>query len=227
MICKILKYSSNLVLKAIGIALIVSAAAISFEYYMYEIVGGSVVHLSNQFGQGTGFQVKAPSGKLYTMTNAHVCGTGKALIATTQDGKSHIVKVIQIYPDHDLCLMTPIKGLRALHVASKISKKERVWLLGHPGGSPLILESGHFAGDVSYSVSIDCPKNPETLSLSKCFEEIYMQHINNISYPGNSGSPVVNKYGNVVGVLFAGVPSQPSKSFTVPLRFIQDFLKDK
>ena len=38
-----------------------------------------------------------------------------------------------------------------------------------------------------------------------------------VSYPGNSGSPVVNKYGNVIGVLFAGSNEQERDNYVVPL----------
>jgi S1-C subfamily serine protease len=44
------------------------------------------------------------------------------------------------------------------------------------------------------------------------------------AYPGNSGSPLVNKRGEVVGVLFAGHPYYPLEPFMVPLEAIQSFL---
>ena len=38
-----------------------------------------------------------------------------------------------------------------------------------------------------------------------------------VAYPGNSGSPVVNRYGNVIGVLFAGSSQQERDNYVVPL----------
>ena len=39
-------------------------------------------------------------------------------------------------------------------------------------------------------------------------------------------SPLVNFWGNLVGVLFAGNTQDQFQSFAVPLPYIKDFLKD-
>ena len=48
--------------------------------------------------------------------------------------------------------------------------------------------------------------------------------LNGISYGGNSGSPVVNFWGNVVGVLYAG-GRQVTDSYVVPLRYLKNMLE--
>jgi S1-C subfamily serine protease len=57
-----------------------------------------------------------------------------------------------------------------------------------------------------------------------CIEKFDTNHITAISYGGNSGSPVVNFWGNVVGVLFAGNSRAITESFTVPLKNIKEFI---
>jgi S1-C subfamily serine protease len=240
------------IVSAIALLSLVAVCAVSFEAYLYEYKGASVVKLTKTYAArsgGTGFQVLAPSGKQYTLTNAHICEIADTLIAHDQDQNTYEVKVIEINKKHDLCIMEPIEELRPLKVASNISLHERVWLIGHPALRPLTLESGHFAGNVEIGLYTKCSKEKLEEQLNKiteddiktiddlekllmllsgfCVKKMTAQYINNIAYGGNSGSPVVNKFGNVVGVLFAGRRDQPTASYTVPFSEIVDFLQDK
>jgi len=49
-------------------------------------------------------------------------------------------------------------------------------------------------------------------------------HLTCYSRGGNSGSPVVDFYGQLIGVLYAGNPGDQFESYAVPLSFIKDFL---
>ena len=253
MIMKTLKHLINSILLTACILATVVSGAILYETYMYNYTGASVVKLTSGFSGGTGFQVTAPSGETYILTNAHICRIANELDAhSNTDEFLGTVKVIEIDKKHDLCIMESIRGLRALDVADTIDLYERVWLLGYPGLRPLTLESGHFAGSVEINLAVKCPqpkkkKKKESIKsedpdLDKiigdlldelmgyfdyCTRRYKAQYINNIAYGGNSGSPVLDKWGNVIGVLFAGSPSQPTSSYTVPLEYIHAFLKDK
>lgn len=59
-----------------------------------------------------------------------------------------------------------------------------------------------------------------------CYKQLDTNQLTTISYPGNSGSPVVNVWGKVIGVLFAGNPEVITEAFIVPLSSVRDFLKD-
>ena len=220
--------------------------AMLFESYLYDYKGSSVVMLTkslSKYSGGTGFQIKLPSGKLAIMTNKHICELGKWLYAHTQDGKSQLVKVIEEYKGHDLCLMTPVKNLRPLKIARDLDLHERVWLVGHPALRPLTLESGHYVGPIRIRMYVSCRgkrRRPVEVPIKSnileeffkmyyngCMKYFNTHHINNIAYGGNSGSPVINKYGNVIGVLFAGSRSQNTSSYIVPLKYVKDFLKGK
>ena len=272
MIKKILKTLSKSTIAALSILGIVACGALLFESYIYDYKGASVVKLTRtHLGRsgGTGFAITAPSGKKYTLTNAHICRIAKSLVAHKQDGSTQKVKVVKIYENHDLCIMEPVDGLRSLKIANNIFSHERVWLVGHPALRGLTLESGHFVGTQIITLMTRCTplevnnyvskltsrmkeiekklknaKNSvDSIKLSfeyielifqlqrarmgYCLKRLESQHINNIAYGGNSGSPVVDKFGNVIGVLFAGRRDQPTASYTVPLKEIKEFLKDK
>jgi len=56
-----------------------------------------------------------------------------------------------------------------------------------------------------------------------CIAQLEADQITNITHPGNSGSPVVNAYGKLQGVLFAG-NKQVNNGYMVPLSVIKAFL---
>lgn len=45
--------------------------------------------------------------------------------------------------------------------------------------------------------------------------------------PGNSGSPVIDFYGRLIGVVFAGSSQSPIESFFVPIKYVNDFLSNR
>ncbi len=207
------------------------------ERYMYDHIGNSVVKLTyskNPRSGGTGFQVIAPSGKQYTLTNAHICKKQETLIATTQSGVKTELKVIKIDKNHDLCIAEGIPVLRGLNLASELFKHEKVYLIGHPGLRPLTLQSGRYVDNYNIKLRTRCEldligtkRNVETffgLKYVFCTKSFKTQHINVIAYGGNSGSPVVDVKGDVIGVLFAGSPSQNTSTYTVPLAYVHLFL---
>jgi len=225
------------------ITLIVGGLATLYETFIYDLQGRAVVMLKHRNSGGTGFQISAPSGTQYTLTNAHVCALADELDVYDNNQKElQRIKVIKVYKEHDLCIMESVKDLPSLKLADSIIPHERVWLVGFPALRPLTLESGHFVGKMTISVIEECKLRPKEYTYDKetedminllmnillpCFKKYEAQHINNISYGGNSGSPVLNKWGNVIGILFAGDTRQPTASYTVPLEVIKEFLSDK
>ncbi len=246
---KVFKTLANgLILCIIGLAFISTSHEV-YDKYLYELKASSVVKITKTYAAqrgGTGFLVKAPSGKKYIMTNAHICSMGDKLVVTDYKGRKRISKVHEVYPKHDLCLMNAVSDVPALYIASNIEKRERVHLIGHPGLRGLSFESGYFVGPTTIQLVGVCnsknyrkienllkiePEMPliklERLIQQFCTTSMTSNHINVISYGGNSGSPVLNKFGNVVGVLYAGRRDQNTASHMVPLTEIKKFLKNK
>lgn len=197
-----------------------------------------VVALTNPEGTsgGTGFYVKAKSGKVYIMTNMHVCQlaqNGEILV-----DRQFYAPVLSIYKYHDLCLLGNPLNHSGLSVASSDYDTENVYIIGHPLLNPLSTTKGELSGDMEiqliYDVK-DCsgPGYEYHAVTDPFLQLIYRQGVctrtleaNPVTaniLPGNSGSPVVNIYRHVVGVAFAGINGS-GRGYIVPLKYVQDFL---
>lgn len=168
---------------------------------------------------GSSWQVKY-KGKRVTITNNHVCSVVKRFNKDKKvEGKYLTIgslkrKILLNSPSHDICILEPM-GNKYFSLASDIHIGEKVTIIGHPRGMDQSLSDGRIIG-VGYGEMPWLPK-AGVISFLKSTA---------LSYPGNSGSPVVNRYGNVVGILFAGYPTDyVNINMIVPLDAIQSVLE--
>lgn len=102
---------------------------------------------------GTGFAVIAPSGKIYILTNAHICEmTDKDFVlakhADSAPSRYARVRPIEITNETDLCLVSAEgTGLQPLKVAATANPvREHVYVVGYPRLNPLTVTEGHYSG---------------------------------------------------------------------------------
>jgi len=169
---------------------------------------------------GTGFEVMAPSGATFVMTNAHVCNIlladGTSKIAWVSNGLIAMPRrVVAISDEKDLCLLEGISGGMGLKV-SKDAPQVGEWLhvVGHPKLGPLIMSSGEFYEVCTINVAGPRMSTPSVKRGSYCTTAV--------ADVGSSGSPAVNEYGEVIGVLFA--VDGKSRAALVSLTDVKDFL---
>lgn len=206
------------------------------SYYRHD-VGSNVVRIFNmtKTGSGTGFHVKGPGDQIYILTNKHVCAIAdkNEQVLVEYKGEEIPRKVITRYDLHDLCLVEAIPDHDDyIDIASSETTGEDLILIGHPGGRDLTLSHGELIGKAIIQLGDaienekDCVEGEVVFTWGGlvCVRPVVTSSISAPSYGGNSGSPVVNKYGNVIGVLFAGSPRQNTDSHMVPLKYIKDFL---
>jgi len=181
-------------------------------------------------GGGTGFAIKAPSGKEYILTNKHVCGDNQTLLVESEALPRKIqMRVIEVSQEHDLCLVEAPYGLEAKSIGLLDLIGSKVFVVGYPRLQPLTPREGHIVGRESIPMASppvdgECPAG--TISEIgwmglQCYEPYDSNIISVEIHPGNSGSPLINRQGNIIGVVFAG---NTVHGAAVPLKYINSFL---
>ena len=221
-------------------------------------VGSNVFKMTRLYhqGSGTGFLIKAKSGKTYIMTNNHVCNMeeGDYLKAKHQfSGKTFVTKILHRSKRHDLCLLEKPKDLpiyvRGLRLANNVKTGDVMTVVGHPLGNPLTVSRGEVIGNVVIELilGVNLPdekcfgKNIKAEDLDPiqkafldargiktiCVVRPLSAMNTSITFPGNSGSPAINHNFRVTGVLFAGRVNMATQSYVVPLEYLKEFLEGK
>jgi S1-C subfamily serine protease len=132
----------------------------------------------------------------YFVTNAHVVAGSNSVEIDTQSNDRHNARVVLFDPDIDLAvLFAPGLSLRPLVVVDTTPVRGTGGaVIGYPGGGPEKVVAAAVSGTESatgYNIYGD------TLVTRK-IEVLAAQVI-----PGNSGGPIVNVSGEVIGVVFA------------------------
>ena len=172
----------------------------------------SVVQIITSSGSGTGFIV-SENGLL--VTNRHIVGNARRVTVVTSTGEEYRGKVIQRHSVLDLAYVeidsdrtfTPL----VIGDASDVSVGEAVIAIGYPLGEELGLEPTVSRGIISAK------------------RDDYLQTDASLN-PGNSGGPLLDTNGNVIGVITFRISSTPSGrpvtgiGFAIPIDAVQQDL---
>lgn len=204
-------------LSVVAIALILSGG--DREEQVLKATAPSVVRITSAQGGGTGFVVKAPSGKSVVVTNDHICDLGEVKADSRLLIEPFTLTKLTSDDNKDLCVMSAPANLSPLEVASEPAHiYQKVYLVGHPHLNQVTITSGRVRERVVVKLDTEIEAKQckgANLSLEKVlifgiFEAVVCQRafkavdMTAEALPGNSGSPVVDSLGKVLGVLFAG-----------------------
>lgn len=209
---------------------IASACSHSPAKTIYQASATSVLQLKKETNYGTGFVLEYNNQK-YILTNKHICQDGEEIVFSENLGqmffwvvphyreemdlywnqeKVGTEKVLKISEEEDLCLLNYSGSKTPFKLSdSKLEVMDPVMVLGYPKfmkcGEPLVMEFGHYQGDFRQGDEVIHMSSARVL-------------------PGNSGSPLLNESGEVVGIVFAYFATNQFSSF-IPLDKIREFLK--
>jgi S1-C subfamily serine protease len=141
------------------------------------------------------------------VTNAHVVAGSDDTTVTSQDGVELDATPVNYEPENDLALLRIGADLPTLPIAPEPKAGADAAVLGYPENGPYVLAPAR-VGDTRPTVSEDAygdgPVDRTITALSGSVRS------------GNSGGPLVDAAGRVVGTVFAATTSGPPGGFAVP-----------
>ena len=161
--------------------------------------------------RATGFLV---DGNGYIITNAHVVNNARNIIVENKKGDQFFAKAVYVNKITDLAILkisdTSFKKVTNLPYTfpkSSTELGEHIFTLGYPreevvyGEGYLSAKSGYFGDTTSYQISIS---------------------VN----PGNSGGPVINKNGEIIGIISSKETNADGVVFAIKSKNIYNALKE-
>lgn len=169
----------------------------------------SVVTIRTDISQGTGFIINEDG---YIVTNYHVMQDAQAATIITSDDENHAVSPIGYDLDLDIALLqiSGIYNKLELGDSDDVQVGERVIAIGNPLGLEFSVTQGIVSGVHR--------RGPNGL-------DAYIQTDAALN-PGNSGGPLINKKGEVIGINNFKVGGAESLGFALESNFIKQAVND-
>lgn len=178
--------------------------------------GESVVRvLSTACGlgiEGSGWAVAPET----IVTNAHVVAGADDTTVTTQNGTELEATPIYYEPRQDLALLRVGVALRPLPISADRNEGENGAVLGFPENGPYSLSPARI-GETRVTISEDSYGNGPI--------ERTIVAMSGIVRSGNSGGPLVDPRGRVVGTVFAATTGGPRGGFAIPAEQVRQALE--
>jgi hypothetical protein len=206
-----------------------------------EDVGGSVYSVHNLTSRGTAWAAKTKKGTKVLVTNVHVCDSVIPIMFTQKGGKNYTLQVLAKDSKHDICLLSAPPNAVPLKLADEVVPEETVYAVGFPIVDFMTSTKGNAKGIVPikmpYNISIDqCVgekfekfKGPMLHPNGKVYEEEVCLFVGKVltttanTDAGGSGSPILNKDEEVVGMVMVCV-GNIAWAQGVPLEALKEFL---
>ncbi len=153
--------------------------------------------------EGSGFVI-APD---RVMSNAHVVA-GSETVTVQTDGKTYDATVVSYDPDADISILdVPNLPAKPLVFADKLAKTGTdAVVMGYPGGGDFVATPAR----VREVIELNGPDIYRTTTVTR---EVYT--IRGTVRQGNSGGPMINRDGKVLGVVFGAAVDDADTGFVL------------
>jgi S1-C subfamily serine protease len=167
----------------------------------------SVVTVRTDIGQGTGFIIGKEG---YIVTNAHVLSGGRTVYILDYEQNEHLTELIGYDVDWDIALLKIEGNYPQLELGNsdEIHVGEKVIAIGNPLG-------------LQFSVSEGIVSAVDRVGMNEVAGYIQTDAALN---PGNSGGPLINTKGKVIGINNFKVGSGESLGFALESNYIKEVI---
>lgn len=173
----------------------------------HEELKQAVYKINTASGSGTGFYLKTQN---IFVTNYHVIEGNKNVAIENQLQDRYRAKVVYVNPDADIAFLQSEHHMPNANIpfdsVQEVHSRDKVFVLGYPFGMP-------------YTITEGIVSNEKQLLDGKNFIQTDAA-VN----PGNSGGPVVNAEGLLVGVTTAKFTEADNVGFAIPAKIVREEL---
>lgn len=170
---------------------------------------GVIIQIATPYSTGTGFYLRDAD---LIVTNDHVVQDNRKVVIDGHLIKKQLVRVIFSDPKHDLAFLEAPKQVDlpevTLGMDKQLSEGDQVIAIGHPFGfkytstQGIISNASHEINDINYYL-IDAALNP-----------------------GNSGGPLLDRSGDVIGINTFIVKDGNNIGFSLPISYLVEAIEE-
>jgi len=159
--------------------------------------------------EGSGFVIADH----YLMTNAHVvAGVRRPTVIVGDDERD--ATVVYYDPDTDIAVLSfDSQGLTPLRFDTGAKAREAIAILGYPEDGPYDVQSGRIRSSQRL-------RSPDIYGDGTVIRDVYS--LRGLIRPGNSGGPIVDDEGEVVGVVFAASVTDADTGYALTAGQVDD-----